>query len=84
MILNITKPNIRSISMFEYKKTFELIKKTYGTNDFYELTQNIYDDKNIQLTTKLNRINCMLSLHNKNIINISSNEELSEIKKLEI
>lgn len=71
---------IRSISLYEYKKTFDLIKRLYETDDVYELTQKIYDDKNIELTTKMNRINCILALNKQKEINIPFDEKLKQIK----
>lgn len=71
---------IRDISLYEYKKTFELIKRVYETNDVYKLTQKIYDDKKIQSTTKMNRINCILALNKQKEINIPFDDKLKQIK----
>lgn len=76
------KNNIRKTSEYEYMRTYSLIKNKYNTEDPYELTKYINEDKKIAITTKINRINTILSFNLHDIKKIQDDNVLKEIRSI--
>ena len=71
---------LREISENEYLKTFNLSVEKYKTKEPLLLTNKIKDDNDIALSTKLNRINSIISLNLHKRITFKDNIVLSKIK----